>query len=340
MKSSLMIAEAAESAAVVRRQVAANRAAMRDAGARLRAASPRFAATLARGSSDQAAAFAKHLFETRCGVPTLSHSPSVGALYHATSPLFAGQPLLAISQSGRSPDLVAAAEEAKARGALVVVIVNDVASPLAQLADVLLPLHAGEERSVAATKTFVASLVAVAHLAACWGEDAALLTAVERAGDMLTQAAVLDWSAAEAPIAAAETLLVLGRGPTLPIAGEAALKLKETSGIHAEAFSAAEVAHGPMALVARDAPLLAFVPRDAAAAGFAERLAGFAERGARVIAAGAPASITLPVVDEPEPAMAAVAQIARFHALAEAVARRRGRDPDHPPSLRKVTETL
>lgn len=340
-----MAREAAESGEVATRQISANRVVMRDAGARLRALAPHFAATLARGSSDHAASFAKVLFETRLGVPTLSHAPSIGALYHATSPRFAGQPLVAISQSGRSPDLLAAAAEAKDRGALLVALVNDETSPLAALADVLVPLHAGTETSVAATKSFVASLVALAHLTAEWGEDAALMAALEAIGPVLDAAWRADWSAAVAPLAATQSLLVLGRGLTFPIAGEAALKLKETSGLHAEAFSAAEVAHGPMTLVEAHDPILAFGPRDAARAGLAERLAAFAERGATVIASGHPddvaaATLVLPDAGDVHPVVAAIAQAVSFYALAEQVARRCGRDPDRPPFLNKVTRTL
>ncbi|MFL0415882.1 SIS domain-containing protein, partial [Sphingomonas sp. 179-A 2A2 NHS] len=164
--NSVMAHEAGEAARVCEEQVTLNAELMRDTGARLRALDAPFAATLARGSSDQAAAFAKVLFETRGTMPTLSHSPSIGALYGATSTRFRGVPLFAISQSGRSPDLLRAAAQAQQRGAVLVAVVNDASSPLAEQADVVIPIHAGAETSVAATKSFIATLVALTHLAA------------------------------------------------------------------------------------------------------------------------------------------------------------------------------
>lgn len=344
-QTSIMAREAAEAARLCEDQVARNAELMRDAGERLRRLDAPFAATLARGSSDQAAAFAKTLFETRAATPTLSHSPSIGSIYDATSPRFRGVPLFAISQSGRSPDLLRAAERAKAQGATIVAVVNDAMSPLADLADLVLPVHAGPEKSVAATKSFLTTLVALSHLTAEWSGDAALLDAVRNIGSLLRAAQAENWSEATLALAAAENLLVLGRGFTLPIAGEAALKLKETSGLHAEAFSVAEVAHGPMTLVEATDPVLVFGPLDQARAGVRERIADFADRGALVIAAGheediGRAAIRLPSPAGRHPVLGAIAYIQSFYGLAEAVARARGRDPDQPPHLSKVTKTL
>ncbi|MFT3977575.1 MAG: SIS domain-containing protein [Sphingomonas bacterium] len=342
---SQMLIEALQAPDICEAQIAGNATLMREAGRRLRDLAPPFAATLARGSSDQAAAFAKHLLEIHAGIPTLSHAPSVGSLYHATSPRFRGVPLIAISQSGRSPDLIAAAEDAQRQGALVVAVVNDAESPLAALADIAIPVRAGKETSVAATKSFIATLTALTHLAGEWSGDEALLAALADIGPLLRQAAAQDWSAALPHLAKANDLLVLGRGPTLPIAGEAALKLKETSGLYAEAFSAAEVAHGPMTLVEAGDPVLAFGPGDVSAHGLGERLADFAARGATVIATGAAediaaATIPLPSPPAPHPALGAIAAIQSFYGLANAIAIARGRNPDNPPHLAKVTRTL
>jgi glucosamine--fructose-6-phosphate aminotransferase (isomerizing) len=340
-----MLTEALQAPARCEEQLSRNAALVREAGQRLRALAPPFAATLARGSSDQAAAFAKHLLEVHAGVPALSQSPSIGSLYHATSPRFRDVPLIAISQSGRSPDLIAAAENAKRQGAILIAIVNDAASPLAALADITIPVHAGPETSVAATKSFITTLVALTHLVAEWTQDAALLAALPSIGASLRAAAAQDWTAAVPVLLGANDLLVLGRGPTLPVAGEAALKLKETSGLHAEAFSIAEVAHGPMTLVEANDPVLAFGPTDVAAEGLGDRLADFAARGAQVIAAGAPgdiaaASLVLPTIPSGHAAIDAIAAIQSFYGLANALALARGRDPDRPPHLAKVTKTL
>lgn len=342
---SVMSREAGEAARVCEEQVERNAGLMRETGARLRALDAPFAATLARGSSDQAAAFAKVLFETRTATPTLSHSPSVGALYGATSPRFRGVPVFAISQSGRSPDLLRAAADAQERGALLVAIVNDASSPLAEQADVVIPIHAGAETSVAATKSFIATLVALAHLAAEWSGDAVLLERLTGVGGVLRAAQRADWSAAIPALVEARSLLVLGRGLTLPIAGEAALKLKETAGLHAEAFSVAEVAHGPMTLVEATDPVLVFGPLDQAHAGLRERIADFAGRGATVIAAGreddvADAAIRWTSPPDADPVLGSIAYIQSFYGLANALAISRGRNPDRPPHLSKVTRTL
>ena len=345
MPESLMLSEAREAAAVAARQIASNRDEIMRILASLKALDPPFIATLARGSSDHAASFAKVLFETRLGLPVVSHAPSTGSLYGVTSPKFARVPLLAISQSGRSPDLLAAAADAKRVGAVIVALVNDTASPLAALADHVIPLGAGPERSVAATKSFITTLTVIAQITAIWGQDAILDQALDGVGDALAASFALDWSAALPVLAKTPSLLVLGRGLTLPIAGEAALKLKETAAIHAEAFSIAEVAHGPMTLINDGDPVLLFCPEDAAREGTVARIAAFAERGARVIAAGDPAdtegaAIRLPIVAHAHPVIGAIGQVASFYRLAEGVARARGRDPDHPPYLSKVTSTL
>ncbi len=340
-----MAQEAREAPARAAEQLRRNAGLMREVGRRMRALSPPFAATLARGSSDQAAAFAKFLLEMHAGIPTLSHAPSVGSLYHATSPRFDGVPMIAISQSGRSPDLIAAAQDAKGKGAVVIALVNDTASPLAELAEIVIPVHAGPETSVAATKSFVCTLVALTHLVAEWSQDAGLLAALERTGTVLEAAAQADRTGAVPLLHGASHMLVLGRGPTLPIAGEAALKLKETSSLHAEAFSSAEVAHGPMTLVGHGDPVLVLAPLDAARTGLRERLEDFAARGAQVIGAGlaedlAPAAMVLPFDASVHPVLGAIAQIQSFYALAEALSLARGRDPDSPPHLNKVTRTL
>lgn len=339
-----MYREAMSAPGVAAGQLTHNRAIIAAAAQRLRALDPPLVITIARGSSDHAAAFAKHLFETRLRVPTLSQSPSLATLYRATSPRLKGGLALAISQSGRSPDLVETAMAAREAGALLIAIVNDEASPLAGEADILVPMRAGREESIAATKSYIAALVAIADLTAQWGEDERLASALSGIEASLSQACVADWSAALDGLRGIDKMVVLGRGSTAPIAAEAALKLKETSQIHAEAFSSAEVAHGPMAVIGAGRPVLAFTPRDAAATGFAERLAQLADQGARIIATDAPdfgngEVVNLPLAASGHPAIDAIAMIQSFYLLAEQLARLRGLDPDRPPHLSKVTRT-
>jgi glucosamine--fructose-6-phosphate aminotransferase (isomerizing) len=249
---------------------------------------------------------------------------------------------LAISQSGRSPDILALAEAARADGALTVAIVNDEASPLAATCEVVLPLHAGSERSVAATKSYLTSLAAVLQIVAEWCADPALGAAVGRLPDTLATAATLDWQIAAAPLAAARNLFVVGRGVGFAAAQEIALKLKETCGIHAEALSAAELIHGPMALAGADFPVL-FVGQDD------ESLAALMETATTLSARDVPVMIAAPgkggvgtaltVVAGLHPFVQPIAVVQSFYRLADAVARARGHDPDRPSHLRKVTET-
>lgn len=339
-EATLMFREAQESAEVVRRQRSRNQQTIAELGQRLRTDKPRAIVTLARGSSDHAATFARYLIETRAGVLTSSASPSVGSIYEA-SPDLKGAVVLAISQSGRSPDLLTAATQASASGALLVGLVNDEQSPLAEMADVLIPIAAGPERSVAATKSFIATLAAVVDVLAAWTSDPAIDAALSILPDKLADAWALDWSRAVSELSAAGAMYVIGRGPALGIAQEAALKLKETCGIHAEGFSAAEVRHGPMAVVRDGFPVLLIGQPDQSLGGVAALASEFAERGARVISAGVPGSpgMRLPVIAA-DPLIAPILQIASFYRLANALALARGLDPDHPLHLTKVTETL
>ena len=335
-----MFAEAAEAPAAVARQLEANRETTSRIAAGLRAASPRTVMTLGRGSSDHAATFAKYLIETRLGIPTASAAPSVASLYNAPSRA-EGMLCLTISQSGRSPDLLAAVEAAKAGGATTLALVNAADSPLAELCDHVLPLHAGEERSVAATKSFIGSLAAIVALVADWSEDGDLAQAIAEAPEALTEAWQADWSPLVAKLEAARGLYVVGRGLGLGIAQEAALKLKEVCRLHAEAFSAAELFHGPLALVGPDFPLLVFrqsdeteesvdaLVRRATSLGAPVFLTGHAPEGAAAL----PALSGHPVIES-------MTRIQSFYRAAANLSVVRGLDPDHPPHLRKVTETL
>jgi glucosamine--fructose-6-phosphate aminotransferase (isomerizing) len=272
-------------------------------------------------------------------VLTSSASPSVGSIYDAT-PDLTGTMVLAISQSGRSPDLVDSARRAKERGGLLVAMVNDEDSPLSATADVVIPLRAGPELSVAATKSFIATLAAVLDLLAKWTADDHIHTALSALPDELAQAWQLDWTAALPDLTRAKAMYVIARGHALGIAQEAALKLKETCGIHAEAFSAAEVRHGPMAVVREGFPVLLFGQADESLDGVTGLAGEFAKEDARVISAGVPGApgIDLPVVAA-DALVAPILQIASFYRLANSLAIARGRDPDRPPHLAKVTET-
>ena len=339
--SSLMLREASEAPEVVARLIAANAAVCRDLAHRLEKAPPRFAVTCARGSSDSAAMFAKYILEIRLGLVTASVGPSVGSIYGG-KPQVEGALFLAISQSGRSPDLIKLAEAARDGGALTVALVNDRASPLAGTCEVVLPLHAGPEKSVAATKSYIAALAALLQLLAIWSGDGELTRAVERLPDDLARALAHDWRPAAFTLAGKHSLYVVGRGAGYAAAQEAALKLKETCGLHAEAVSAAELMHGPLTLASADFPVLLFSQRDQSLASLSELAASLLARGVKVIAAGpvkAEGALRLATTDDLHPFAQPIALVQSFYPLAEALARSRGHDPDHPPHLMKVTET-
>jgi glucosamine--fructose-6-phosphate aminotransferase (isomerizing) len=337
----LMYAEAGEAAAVVERQIALNDGIVDALGRRLRARPPRFVATCARGSSDHAATYAKYALETQLGIVTASASPSVESVYAAPLHL-EGALFVAISQSGKSPDLVRSAEAAHRAGAEVVALVNVEDSPLAEAADIVIPLRAGAERSVAATKSYLGTLAAILHLVARWKDDAALLDAMHALPEALRAAFTLDWSPLVDGLAGARDLFVLGRGYGYGAAQEAALKFKETCGLHAEAFSTAEVKHGPMALVDRDFPVLLFAQDDGTLPGALAVAREFRARGARVwtAAPGDDGADALPIVAAPHPLCAPLLAVQAFYCAVNALSLRRGHNPDVPPHLNKVTETV
>ena len=337
---SQMAREALQAPQAVARAIDANRVMLRELGAQLRKRSPRVVVTCARGSSDHAATFAKYLIETRTGVITSSAAPSVSSIYESL-PAMRDAVLLAISQSGRSPDLLSAVEAAKRGGAFVIALVNAEDSPLAATADAAVPLHAGAELSVAATKSYITALTAVIQLVGEWAEDAELLAALDGAPALLERAAHLDWDAAVQALTPARNLYTVGRGLGFGIAQEAALKFKETCGLHAEAFSSAELRHGPMALVTEGFPVLAFAQDDATRPGLEALAADLSRDGAKVLLAGAQdaSAIVLPTL-KAHPVLQPVLEIQSFYGMAAKLSVARGFDADRPPHLAKVTRTV
>lgn len=336
-----MLDEARQAPAAVARLLARDGDAYRALGEALRHKPPQGIVTLARGSSDHAAQHLAYPVMARLGRLVTSLPPSLVTQYraHLARP---GQLALGFSQSGRSPDLVQSLQHFSAAGATTVALVNDAGSPLARESAWVLPLHAGEERSVAATKSFIAQLAAGMRLLASWSADAGLGTALDGLPEALAQAAHSDWSAALAPLTAVDRLFVVGRGPGLAVAAEAALKLEESCGMLAAALSGAELRHGPLALVGAGFPVLVFAPRGPAQAALLELADELRSRGARVLLA-APAQrpgVDLPLVAAPHPDLDAITAIQSFYPLAEALSRARGHDPDRPPNLAKVTRTV
>ena len=339
-ESTRMHHEVRESAHAIAAQLDANRHCIGELVDALRRDPPRLIATGARGSSDNAATFAKYLIETRLGVTTTSAAPSVQSIYAAEQDL-ADALFLAISQSGKSPDLVGQAHAAKRAGARVVAMVNVADSPLAHAADFVIPLRAGPELSVAATKSFLCSLSAIVQLVSEWKGDDSLRAALDAVPAAMEASWRLDWSALVDGLVDARNLFVVGRGVGLAAAQEVALKLKETCGLHAEAFSAAEVQHGPMALVGPGFPVFFFAQTDDTLESTLDIAAKFRARGARVWIAGErEGDRALPLAPGLDPACTPLVAVHRCYGAINALAVRRGRDPDAPPHLNKVTETI
>lgn len=339
--TSHMAREVAEIPEAAARFLSQSRPALDAAAGALRALDPSLVVTVARGSSDHAATYLKYAAELVAGIPVASVGPSVASVYHR--PLRLGRAVcIGISQSGRSPDLVEMMRAAGSGGALSIAITNFADSPMATASAHCLPLLAGAEQSVAATKTFVTSVLAALALVAEWQDDAPLRAAVNALPDAFAAALKLDWSPLAARLTRAQSAYVLGRGPAFAIASESALKLKETCGLHAEAYSAAEVLHGPSAIVQSGFPILALAVDDAAQGGVIQTAERLAAQGADVFITGAEAkgATTLPSVANQHGITAPLVLAVSFYSFVEALARRRGFDPDTPPHLRKVTETI
>lgn len=335
-----MQTEAAEAPERIATLLDANRTGMQALAKRFASKPPRLVMTCARGSSDHAATYLQYLCEIHLGLPAVSLPPSIASVYEAkmdlTDVLF-----VVISQSGQSPDLVAGAKWAAAQGATVVAFVNVEESPVAHAAHHVFPLHAGPEVSVAATKSFLASLAAGVQLVGELLGKEDFNRAVAGLPDALAKARDLDWSAAIAPLASSQSTFVVGRGQGFAAAAEMALKLKETSAMHAEAFSSAEIKHGPLGLLQDGMPVLIVGQNDPTLESVTALAADLNGKGAHVLGAfeGANGGTVLPVVPGLHAAIAPLAAVQSFYAMASDLSLQRGLDPDQPEHLKKVTET-
>lgn len=309
----------------------------------LQARPPRFVVVCGRGSSDHAGVYLRYLIELGLGIPTTSATPSILSIY-GTETNLADSLVILISQSGQSPDLINYAQMAKRNGAFTVGLINSYENaPLSAHCDVVLPLHAGPEQAVAATKSYLCTLSIALQLVAAWSRNEALQAAVEQLPNDLMKVSSLDWSAAMNPLADARRMLVLGRGPGRGIANESALKFKETCGLHAEAFSSAEVLHGPLAMVSSGYPVLVFDQGDAASMGIRDSVSRLTKAGAHVLFAGANApqgTFGLPVLEGLHPWCALVTQIQSAYLMTARLSLQRGYNPDTPQFIAKVTKTL
>lgn len=332
MTSSIMAQEAKQTPEVIDKQLRANAAICQALGKRIREFAPHLVCIVGRGSSDHAGVFAKYLVEVELGVPVCAAAPSVKSIYQQNLKLDSALVLI-ISQSGRSPDILAQAESAKNAGALTVALVNDVSSPLAQIVDVVLPLGAGAERAVAATKSYLATLSALLQMVAHWKNDTSMIDALDSLPSLLTKVVEDPAQLSAKFVSPLAHCVVLGRGFGYAISREIALKMKEVCGVHAEAFSSAEFLHGPVTLVEKQLAVVDIQIEDESFAAHCELISDINSRGATSTqlsnshAAGSERFLPLAILQ-------------RFYLDIEQIAVSMGLDPDNPVGLKKVTRTL
>ncbi|MHA3976872.1 SIS domain-containing protein [Halovulum sp. GXIMD14794] len=300
-----------------------------EAAARLKAADPAALITIARGSSDHAATCLKYAVEMMTGRPVSSMGPSVASIY-GTRLHLERIAAIGISQSGRSEDLVALMRACREGGAETVTLTNTATSPLAAAAGTAIDLQAGPELAVAATKSFTNSVLTGLWLLAHWTGDTELETALRNAPDRFAEVASTTAPEIAETLERTDRLLVISRGPGLGVAAEVALKAMELCGIHASAYSSAEVLHGPSAVLRDGFPVLALGdPAEAGLQGTVDKLAG---QRARIVLP--------PKMDTANRFLAPLIQLIPVYGALEAAARARGRNPDKPDFLAKETLTV
>jgi glutamine---fructose-6-phosphate transaminase (isomerizing) len=301
-------------------------------------AKPRIMVFCGRGSSGHVGVYLRYLFEVRLGMLASAAAPSVVTAYRRP-PDFRNALFVVVSQSGRSPDLVGATQMARKFGALTLAIVNDEKSPAAVASELVLPIGAGTEQSVAATKTVALSMIAGAQLVAALARDEDLSDGLRNLPKRMAVAFDCDWSPWAVRTAGAAAAFVVGRGYGLGCVREIALKVSEILRVPALGYSAAELRHGPRASVTPATPVLVLRQNDPAAIAVDELLYDLNDARETVFAAGGTAG-TLPWIGDGHPACDPVAMLIPAYRAIETAARRRGYDPDKPPHLSKVTRTL
>lgn len=350
IKMTCMEKESRQAPEIVTRQIEKNTKVMQEICKTLHKTPPGFVMTIGRGSSDHACTYAKYLFETKLNTVTSSAAPSVATIYNSDLKL-KGSLVVGVSQSGKSPDICEMMRTAQQKGAVTVAIVNEVNSPLAQAARFVIPMLAGKEQAVAATKSYIASLTALAQLTALWSQDKLLLCGIKELPEKLQNVLAMDWSHAIPMFKNIDNTLVLARGYGFPIAQEAALKFKETAGIQAESFSAAEVLHGPFALVQKKRPYLLFTQQDRSidsVIALAKKIKNLGGKSIIAIAANrytnkylqSIGELILPLPKTEHPACDPIVVIQAFYVMVARLAVIRGYNPDQPSNLQKVTKTI
>lgn len=330
----LMREEASSSWQKIQQQNQSNKALYQQLAEKIRDFDPAFVYMVGRGTSDHAGVFARYLIEVELGVVVAAAAPSVASLFSRQLKLNKALVLL-ISQSGRSEDLLAQGRAAKQSGALVVALVNDISSPLAALADYAIPLLAGPEKAVAATKSYLCTLSALLQLVAHWKQDQALLDALDSLPAALQQVVEQPAQLHAEHIKMLRHCVVLGRAFGYAISREIALKIKEVCGIQAEAFSSAEFLHGPISLLNQPLTLLNVQLNDESSEAHQAQITEVIKRGGVVL------TLALNAAQQTiHPRLQPLLLMQRFYLDIEAVALALGHNPDAPVGLNKVTSTL
>ncbi|MEO5767596.1 MAG: SIS domain-containing protein [Polyangia bacterium] len=334
------------------RLLADGRGAVEEIAAAVRRFAPAFVVTAARGSSDNAARYAKYLFGVHNRLVVSLGAPSLVTLYRA-QPALDRALIVGISQSGESPDIIALLEEGRRQGGLTVALTNSPASPLAQAAEYVLDLRAGAEESVVASKSYTCQLMGLAMLSAAleqqqparWRDLDAVPDAVRRTLELNREE--VPSSARPRELLAAERMLVMGRGFNFCTTFEVALKLKETAYVMAEPYATPDLFHGPLAMLQPGFPALVIAPRGATLPSTLEALEILEGRGAHILALSddeavlnrAGTRVRLPFVAGVPEWLSPLVAVLPGQLCALRLARARGLDPDHPRGLTKVTKT-
>lgn len=340
------LAEIREQPAALRRLLG-HQARYAEAAAAVRARGP-LVRIVGHGSSDNAASYGVYAFGLLPGWTALRDSISL-TVYYGAAIDFAGSTVVALSQSGRTPDVVQYVAEARRRGALTIAVTNDVDSALGSTAELVLPLAAGNERAVAATKTYTTQLAALALLAghgAGTGAGTGVVEGIAAAADALEQALPgLEARLAQLAVSFAFVgrMFVIGRGLEFATAREVSLKLLETCRVAAEPLTATDLAHGPVAALDELFPVWVIAADDEALPAVQEASRRAREAGATIVATGTAAgaiegaAATIPVPRATERVLGPLLSVAPGQLLAWALARAKGLDPDAPVGLTKVT---
>lgn len=350
-QKSFMESESEESPSIIANQQKMGLDILDELSKRLLKYPPNFVGTIARGSSDHAAYFAKYAIETKIGIITTSIAPSVHTIYKSNIN-YKNSLVVGISQSGKSDDILECMAVARKNGAVTLSFVNTKNSPLEKESEYCIPLLAGKEKSVAATKSFIASLSRIIQLVAYWSKNNDLKNNLINFPSLLVNKTSTHLHLALNELKNERNILIIGRGFTFPIALESALKLKETCGLHAEAFSGAEILHGPFELVHKNFPVLVYLQNDETLPGILKLIEILLQKEAKVIAIASQnilnstnnpilnKTITIPTNNSLDPLCDAISLIHSFYPFAALLSKAKERNPDHPKNLNKITRTI